>query len=289
MGEGGWLVTADSKISKEELFARTPFSSSIQDFLCELWVLIFGIGSGGSKLAVNFAQAGVGKLRFVDPACIQAHNCIRHLASLNDVGRWKVEAVAEVALIHNPYVEIEIYPCDIFSPHSPIKPEAIFDNVDLVIAATDRREVQLLINAWVWKIGIPGVFGGCYESARGGEILYTLPGEGTPCLSCLRGGLKSPESQGPFDYSAAQNPEDYNGEPGLNASVDLVTDVETQIALGILLRKTEAHLGQLITPQFNFILVGGALATGYYRFKRPFHIFWQPFDGPRTDCDVCSN
>jgi len=48
-------------------------------------------------------------------------------------------------------------------------------------------------------------------------------------------------------------------------------------------------LAKLIDPHFNFILVGGALASGFYRFKKPFHIFFQPLKGPRKDCLVCGD
>ena len=281
----GWCKTAWTNVSTAALYSRTPFSPHILERLRMAQVVLFGLGSGGSKLALNLTQAGVGRFRLVDPARVQLHNCTRHVASLRDVGRRKVDAVSDVMLLHNPTVEVELYPWDVFDPESPVKPEAVLLEADLAIAATDRTAVQLAINTWTWRLGVPAIFGGCYDGARGGEVLFTLPGEGTPCLSCLRGGMEGPERQGPFDYSAAQRAEDFQGEPGLSAAVDLITDVETQIALGVLLRDTDSPLG--VTPQYNFLLIGGALATNYYRFKRPFHIFWQPLNGPRYDCHVC--
>jgi len=283
----GWHKTAWTNVSMAALCSRTPFPPHILERLRMARVVLFGLGSGGSKLALNLAQAGVGRFRLVDPARVQVHNCIRHIASLRDVGRWKVDAVSDAMLLHNPTVEVELYPWDVFDPESPAKPETVLREADLAIAATDRTAVQLAINAWTWRLRVPAIFGGCYDGARGGEVLFTLPGEGTPCLACLRSGLEGPEPRGPFDYSAAQRAEDFQGEPGLNAAVDLITDVETQIALGVLLRDTDSPLGALIVPEYNFLLIGGALAAGYYRFKRPFHTFWQPLSGPRCDCHVC--
>ena len=127
------------------------------------------------------------------------------------------------------------------------------------------------------------------NSARGGEVLYTLPDEGTPCLACLRAGLPIPQGEGPFDYSAAAQEEDYQGEPGLSAAVDFITAVEAQIALALLLRGSDLALAKSIHPKYSFILVGGALAAGYYRFSRPFQIFFQPLKGPRPDCPICQD
>jgi len=283
----GRRYTAASDVSQEDLLARTPFAEAVQNRLQASRVAIIGAGSGGSQLALALAQAGVGHLVLADPDEVAIHNCIRHLATLRDVGRPKVEVVAERVLHHNPRITIDTYAADLFHPDSPVTMETVLAGADLVIAATDRTAIQLAVNALTWRLEIPAVFGGCYEEARGGEVLYTLPGEAMACLNCLRGGLAPPERRGPFDYSAAQGPEDYKGEPGLKAAIDLITNVETQVALGILLRGTGSPLEEIIVPPYNFLLIGGALAAGFYFFQRPFHIFFQPLTGPRSDCDVC--
>lgn len=145
-----------------------------------------------------------------------------------------------------------------------------------------------MINEIAHRVQAPCVFGGCYEEALGGEVLFTLPGENTPCLSCLRGGLKQPEQKGAIDYSTATGPEDYQGQPGLHAMVDFVTCTEVIICLAILLQSVPgSRLAQLIDPKRNFLLVGGALGEGFYRFKKPFDVFFQPLSGPRKSCLVC--
>ena len=102
-----------------------------------------------------------------------------------------------------------------------------------------------------------------------------------PCLACLRAGLKPPDTIGQIDYSTAAGPADYQGQPGLHAAVDLVTCIEVQVCLGILLRNSAtSKLARLIDPGANFILIGGALGRGFYRFRKPFDIFFQPLHGP---------
>lgn len=278
---------ATSRVPPEELFSRTPFSPQALAGLYRKKVLIFGAGSGGSRLAVYLAQANVGTICLADPGRLQAHNILRHTGTVLDIGKLKVDVVSDTVLMNNPGVTVEAYPLDLFAEDSPITAREALRGADLILAATDKTEIQLAINALAWEMGIPAVFGGCYESARGGEVLYTLPGEGTPCLACLRAGLSAPPREGPFDYSAATRIEDYQGEPGLSAAVDLITAIEAQIALALLLRGTDSSLPKIINPRLNYLLIGGALGAGYYRFARPFHIFFQPLKGPRPDCPVC--
>jgi hypothetical protein len=284
---GSWLKYAQSSISVDDLFSRTPFSEEAISGLKNARVGVVGLGSGGGKIALDLAKAGVGKFVLLDPDRLKPHNVPRHIADLRDIGRYKVDAVSDRMLYSNPCIQVQGYPRDCFSPQSELSPASLFADCDLIIAATDRTEIQLAINAVTWRGKIPALFGGCYESARGGEIFFTLPEAQLPCLACLRGGLALPERSHPFDYSNANRVQDYQGEPGLNAAVDWITNLETQIALAILLRRTSSPLAQILPPGMNFLLVGGALGSGYYRFKRPFHIYWQPLAGPRPDCEVC--
>ncbi len=271
-------------------YQRTPFNKTEMDILRNVHVLIFGCGTGGSKAAVEFARAGVGKMTLCDPDKFEFANVSRHEGDLLDVGKPKTQLVAERIYKINPSIQIETYSENIFeSPLNQV--EELFRGKDLVVAATDETSVQLQINEVAYRFKIPAVFGGCYEEARGGEVLFVLPEKKQPCLACLRSGLKQPIKNSKIDYSTAVSSDDYKGEPGLHAAIDFVTNTEVLICIGVLLRKTEtSELGRLImnTPS-NFILIGGALAQGFYRFRKPFDIFFQPLSGPRKTCPVCGN
>ncbi len=270
-----------------ERFKRTPFDECLLGRLWKSRVLIFGLGSGGCTITLGLVRAGVGHLRLADPGHFHIENVSRHECDLLDLERYKVHCGRERIARINPDVEAEVFPFDVFAEDCPASLDSLFDEVDLIVAATDRTSVQLAINAEAWGRGIPGLYGGCYEEARGGEILFTLPGEGTPCLECLRGGLAQPEIKGSIDYSRAQSPEDYEGEPGLHAAVSLINSVETMYALAMLLRNEDCELAKLIDPSRNFLLIGGALGAGFYLFKQPFHIFSPRLLGPRKNCSVC--
>lgn len=266
---------------------RTPFQQSELELLWNSTVTIIGCGTGGSKTGLELARAGVGHIKLCDPETVDTANISRYEGDLLDVGKPKVQAVAERIYRINPAIRIETYYGDIFE-HSIDEINTILAS-DLVVAATDKTEIQLIINEFIQRLGIACVFGGCYEEARGGEVFFTLPNEKMPCLACLRSGLKQPEVNNEINYSIAVGPKDYQGQPGLHAAVDLVTCIEIQICLGILLRNNPtSKLARLIDPRCNFILIGGALGSGFYRFHKPFDIFFQPLSGPRKTCHVCS-
>lgn len=275
-------------VYRADSYSRTPFSPSEMALLWNKTVTVIGCGSGGSKLSVELARAGTGHLRLCDPDKMDFANVSRHEGDLFDVGKPKTQVVAERIYRINPAIQVETYCEDIFK--HPLEEIEEILNSDLVIAATDKRAIQLLVNELVLRFKIACVFGGCYEEALGGEVFYTLPGEKMPCLACLRAGLKQPTTSVKIDYSTATGPEDYEGEPGLHAAIDFITCIEVQICLAILLREVPtSRLAKLINPRFNFILIGGALGAGFYRFKRPFHIFFQPLKGPRKNCPVCGD
>jgi len=269
-------------------YERTPFLPLEMDMLWNSTVTIIGCGTGGSKIALEFARAGIGHIKLCDPDKVDYANISRYEGDLLDVGKPKVKVVAKRIYPINPAIQIEMYDEDIFE-RSLNEIQEILTG-DLVVAGTDKTPIQLLINELTHKFGIPCVFGGCYEEALGGEVFYTLPEQKMPCLACLRSGLKQPQTTREIDYSVATGPQDYQGQPGLHAAVDFVTCIEIQLCLGILLRNSPtSKQAKLIDPRFNFILIGGALGSGFYRFKKPFHIFFQPLSGPRKTCPVCQN
>jgi len=58
-------------------------------------VTVLGCGSLGSGVATLLAKAGVGGLNLIDPEVLASENTSRHDLGMSDVGRWKVDALAE--------------------------------------------------------------------------------------------------------------------------------------------------------------------------------------------------
>ena len=92
---------------------------------------------------------------------------------------------------------------------------------------------------------------------------------------------------GPMDYSTATGPEDYEGQPGLHSAVNFISSLETQIAIGVLLRRHTESFRSIVNPDQCFWFIGGAFGSFISPFRKPFDIFPVRFEGPRSTCEVC--
>ena len=71
--------------------------------------LIVGCGSVGSFIALELARAGVGSFILVDSDTLEIHNICRHQLGFRDLGRYKVDAVADAIRNINPTARITKY------------------------------------------------------------------------------------------------------------------------------------------------------------------------------------
>ena len=278
--------TVEVNVSPLDIHGRTPFNPSQLEALSKRMVVLIGLGSMGSYIALMLARAGVESFILCDPDRVEVGNVSRHEAMLIDVGRCKVDVISERIKLINPYARVWTVADDLFS--MPSKLVNVIFKGKLVVATTDKRSVQLMVNKVACETGTFAVFAGCYEEAKAGEVFCLFPQTNAPCYSCLRGGIPEPK-RGPIDYSKAKNDQDYHGEPGLYTSVSLVSSVAVEACLSILLSDTGSELDNLFTPEKQYWLVGGALAEGFMNFQKPFDIYHQPLKGPRKLCSVCKN
>ena len=90
---------------KQDIFSRN--SGLIEtDLMDDVLVFIGGCGSVGSLICLQLARSGVRRFVLCDTDCVEIHNVCRHQCSLVDVGRLKVDAVAERILQINPDAEV---------------------------------------------------------------------------------------------------------------------------------------------------------------------------------------
>src|SRR5919201_1896615 len=77
-------------------------------------VIVAGLGSGGSTVALELAKAGVGGLTLIDPDRLEEQNLIRHECDDRYLGWSKAEAVADLIAHRNPLAEVEAIAADAF-------------------------------------------------------------------------------------------------------------------------------------------------------------------------------
>lgn len=95
---------------KDQLVRNGQFFKEGQKKIEDSFVVIIGLGSVGSHVAVTLARSGVRKLRIVDnsvltPGALNGHG----VAKANDVGKYKTEVVKEHLSKIIPQCEVETY------------------------------------------------------------------------------------------------------------------------------------------------------------------------------------
>jgi sulfur carrier protein ThiS adenylyltransferase len=114
--------------------------------LRESVVGIAGAGGLGSNAAAALARAGVGHLFVADFDVLEASDLNRQYYFVDQIGRPKVEALAENLKRMNPFSKYEMHNVKVDRGNI----EAIFGRADLLIEAFDAaEEKQMLVDSWL--------------------------------------------------------------------------------------------------------------------------------------------
>lgn len=168
--------------NKSDLYSRSKGLLET-DILEKKHVLIIGLGSFGSQIAVELAKAGVGNFSMIDFDRVELHNIARHICGVNELGRLKTNAVSDAIKLKNPYANTEKTDIDITTNQTLL--EEHIKKTDLVICATDNNQSRFLINDLAVKHKRTVLFGRAITRAEGGDVFRLRP-EG-PCYCCLIG------------------------------------------------------------------------------------------------------
>jgi adenylyltransferase/sulfurtransferase len=141
-------------------------------------VLIVGMGSLGSPVALYLAAAGVGTIGILDFDEVSAANLQNQiLHGTRDVFRPKVASAKDSIRAINPLVKVEVYQTKLDSENA----EGLIEDYDVVVDATDNYMARYRINDACALAGKPLVFGAVYQYE--GYISVYDAGLG-PCFRC---------------------------------------------------------------------------------------------------------
>src|SRR5438132_6053325 len=89
----GQLNANASKDLIFRIFSRSPRE---RELLSSKHLLIVGVGSVGSAIALMAARAGIGKFTLIDPGVLTPENVRGHFCDLSQIGRSKAYAISEL-------------------------------------------------------------------------------------------------------------------------------------------------------------------------------------------------
>ena len=285
---GNEFIEADVNYvpTKSELYTRSKGLLEV-DALEKKSVLIVGLGSGGSSIAVELAKAGVGNFVLVDFDRIELHNISRHICGVNELGRLKTNAVRDAILLKNPYAKIKTYDFDMNKNLEIIEQEVL--NTDLTIPATDNLSSRYNLNEMLQKHKKTGVFGRAVTRAEGGDVLRVRPGG--PCYACLKGSglnkfsdeisdIKRARESGIIPAYTSEEDAQAMVQVGLSTDIAPINTMIVKIALLELSQGTECEISSL----------GNELTFDYYMWanRRDNHFkAWVPFNNsPNPNDDI---
>ena len=98
-----------SRLTKEEIQAalNERHSPEVQDMLSRGKVAIAGLGGLGSNVAYALTRIGVGHLHLVDFDRVDITNLNRQQYFMEDIGKYKTDALEALLRKINPYLDIQ--------------------------------------------------------------------------------------------------------------------------------------------------------------------------------------
>lgn len=258
------------------------------DVLAASRVLVVGLGSGGSTVALELAKAGVGGFALVDPDQLEEGNLIRHECDDRYLGWNKAEAVADLISHRNPDAAVHVIPSDVFALGDHLR--GLVEGSALVAACTDAEPPKHLVNRMSLSAGVPAVYGGVYERGVGGEVIRCEAGPDDACYACVTSVLKETAPVAPgvdLDYGLIDADGTLHGAPGLGLDVRFIALIQAKLCLLALLssgvEEGDDPAGVAHVPP-NVVLFGMAAVDGL--FPRPFASALLNV-APQEGCLVC--
>ncbi len=151
------------------------------------------IGAGGAAGFIeDLARCGVGEFVLIDADEVSTANVGTQQVYIKDVGRPKVEVIAERLLQINPRVHVvplkrwldDLDDAEFRSLACRMGPGREPPIVSLICGLTDRFEAQARVNRLALQLGLPSLCAQVYHQGRGAEITFTYPGVTPACHRC---------------------------------------------------------------------------------------------------------
>lgn len=269
--EGGEEVPLKTDIytMKQDVFSRNSglIETSWMDEQC---AVICGCGSVGSCVALQLARSGVGRFVLVDTDCMEIHNVCRHQCNLTDVGRYKVDAVAERILQINPQAQVKRFYQRIQEVPREKYQEWITPENAIFIGTCDNRVGDAVACDLAYSFGAPFAALGFMTRAWAGEIYTCLPERHEICYRCA---FKTQidnsiaEERRKHFYIGEEELEKAHFEPGLDVDLEFGISLFDKVVLDILNRNNPQYTPRVYHKMTQFTVFTG---TDDRTFADPF-------------------
>lgn len=229
------------------------------DIMMQKGAVLVGCGSVNSFVALELAKAGLGNFLLLDMDVLEYHNLCRHQCGMEDVGRYKVEALRDKILSFNPSAKVET-----FVGMVEEVPKTVFDaffnstNKSVVIGGGDNRESDLYADKVARIFNSPFVSIGLWKRAFAGEVFYTDADDSLARYKDLTEGIgfnESKQNQNKRFYVGEEELERVSFEPGISVDITYVASIGTKLIIDLLNRDNPNYTVRLLDSLTQYTLI----------------------------------
>lgn len=291
---GGWLVSHDEgarwwpvQFVDEAADLLEPVAAAwpLADLASERVVMI-GVGSIGSAAAESLCAYGVRRLDLVDPDRLLEHNFARHRVARSELGRWKVNAVADRLQERDPAVQVGRYPINAIEEADVLR--GLLKEAAAVLVSADGVAPRRVANHLAVRAGVPAIFACVLEDGAIGELVRVRPGGA--CLWCLRSRLRGhgaldPEPRLDRGYGTGTR---HRPMTAVGGDLGIVGDHAAKALVATLLER-RGHRGQRLAGDHAVIgLRPGASLPPPFDLGYSGEMRWRAIGPADPDCPSCS-
>lgn len=154
-------------------------------------ILAVGLGGAGAW-AEDCARAGLGQFVLIDADTVSETNLATQQTYRRDIGRLKVDCLAERLLDIHPGAQVKAIPHNLDDLSDQQIEDLAFGPLGgrlprrtVLCGLTDSFPAQARINRLALKLGLPSLCAQVYREGRGAEITFTFPGVTPACHRCI--------------------------------------------------------------------------------------------------------
>jgi proteasome lid subunit RPN8/RPN11 len=148
---------------------------------------IIAAGAGGAaEWFEQLTRAGVEQFVLIDPDTVSETNLATQQVYRKDIGRLKVDCIAERIRDINPEAYVTTLPKKLEDlADDQIEKLIVGNSRTILCGLTDNFFAQARVNELALNFGIPSLCAQVYKEGRGAEITFTYPGITPACHRCI--------------------------------------------------------------------------------------------------------
>jgi molybdopterin/thiamine biosynthesis adenylyltransferase len=255
-----WSVSRDGAVPAMITVLQAPDSDPLAS-LSPAWplydmraasVAVIGAGSIGSAAAHALAMYGTGRITLVDDDRLLWHNLSRHQGSRADIGRYKVDALADAMAVRWPGTTTERLRLNVITNADQMRP--LFDRCQVILCAADGVSPRRVVSHLARRAGRTAILACVLLDGAVGEVMRLRPWPGHGCLLCQRQQLIA---QGSIDPEPALDLGYGTGDrhrpmTAVGSDLVMVGQLAAKLAVSTIL-EAAGHYDQLIREDYALI------------------------------------